>query len=94
MKVSREVSRCAHVFSAHLLTYCHAQKPMLGMWYGAFPSTGIARVLGQAGYDYIFMDWEHTPYSESCCLVCCGHFMSSIRHRGSMRAHQNDSIRQ
>ena len=39
------------------------EKPMMGMWYGAFPHMGIARTVGQAGFDFILMDWEHTPYS-------------------------------
>jgi len=40
------------------------EKPMLGAYLAAFPHVDTARVMGQAGYDFIFVDWEHTPYSE------------------------------
>ena len=39
------------------------EKPMVGFWYGAFPDVGVARMVGQAGYDFVMIDWEHTPYS-------------------------------
>ena len=43
------------------------EKPMMGMWFGAFPYPAIGRAIAQAGFDFILMDWEHTPYSQSGC---------------------------
>ena len=34
------------------------EKPMMGMWYGAFPYPGIARVIGQAGFGKSLSDSE------------------------------------
>lgn len=45
------------------------EKPMLGFWYGAFPDVSVARMVGQAGYDFVMIDWEHTPYSELAALA-------------------------
>ncbi|WRT65308.1 uncharacterized protein IL334_002251 [Kwoniella shivajii] len=38
------------------------EKPLVGMFYGAFPHPSVARMIGQAGFDYVILDWEHTPY--------------------------------
>ncbi|EIW67162.1 hypothetical protein TREMEDRAFT_64402 [Tremella mesenterica DSM 1558] len=39
------------------------EKPMIGIFYGAFPHIGLGRAIGQAGYDYVLLDWEHTSFS-------------------------------
>jgi hypothetical protein len=51
------------------------ENPMLGFWYGAFPDVNVARMIGQAGFDFVMIDWEHTPYSDPpplgrVCMSC------------------------
>ncbi len=40
------------------------EKPMIGCCMSATTGVDIARIVGQAGYDYVWIDWEHTPFSE------------------------------
>jgi 2-keto-3-deoxy-L-rhamnonate aldolase RhmA len=42
---------------------CAQGKPMMGMLLGAFATPAMGRFVAQAGFDYIFLDWEHTPIS-------------------------------
>lgn len=45
------------------------EKPMNGLWIAAFPHMNMARVCGQAGYDFVILDWEHTPMGKpSPCI--------------------------
>lgn len=44
---------------------------MHGFCICAFPHTTVGRIVGQAGYDYVFLDWEHTPMSEFLLVLAC-----------------------
>lgn len=39
-------------------------KPLIGCWLGGFPNAHVARAVAQVGYDFVLLDWEHTPMSE------------------------------
>ena len=44
------------------------EKPMLGIWLGSFAFPTMARFIAQAGWDFVLLDWEHTPMSE-CWVI-------------------------
>ncbi|WWC69045.1 uncharacterized protein I206_102981 [Kwoniella pini CBS 10737] len=52
-----------HTFDLRSRMAISREKPMIGTFYAAFPHPTVARMIGQAGYDYVLLDWEHTPYT-------------------------------
>ncbi|WWC87445.1 uncharacterized protein L201_002334 [Kwoniella dendrophila CBS 6074] len=51
-----------HTFDLKSRLAISREKPMIGQFFAAFPYPNVARMIGQAGYDYVLLDWEHTPF--------------------------------
>ncbi|OCF78245.1 hypothetical protein I204_00182 [Kwoniella mangroviensis CBS 8886] len=52
-----------HTFDLRSRMKISREKPMIGTFFAAFPHPALARMVGQAGYDYVLLDWEHTPFT-------------------------------
>ncbi|ORY32005.1 Pyruvate/Phosphoenolpyruvate kinase-like domain-containing protein [Naematelia encephala] len=68
----------AHPFFMKERMKLSREKPMMGIWYGAFPSIPVARAIGQAGFDFVLLDWEHTPYT----IESVGELIKTISYSG------------
>ncbi|WVW79832.1 hypothetical protein I302_101802 [Kwoniella bestiolae CBS 10118] len=58
-----------HTFDLRSRMKISRKKPMIGTFYAAFPHPAVARMIGQAGYDYVLLDWEHTPFRRTAVVV-------------------------
>ncbi|KAK6907014.1 hypothetical protein I203_101003 [Kwoniella mangroviensis CBS 8507] len=58
-----------HTFDLRSRMKISREKPMIGTFFAAFPHPALARMVGQAGYDYVLLDWEHTPFSRTAVVV-------------------------
>ncbi|WWC60047.1 uncharacterized protein I303_102610 [Kwoniella dejecticola CBS 10117] len=52
-----------HTFDLRSRMAISREKPMIGTFFAGFPYPNVARMVGQAGYDYVLLDWEHTPFT-------------------------------